>query len=246
MNNNVSIRGVSILLYSYLIVGLIAFALVAPYYVTQVAEAQTSDRCDEEICSVKITKNGFEPRKLIVKIGATVIWTNTDDRRHTVTSGSPGEITTPMKSPLLEKSDTYEIIFHHAGLYAGNYKYFDQVIQTMRGEIIVEEEEVKMEKAPEEVYEETRKLGSSVTLKVTNTKTDTVTTRVWDLSAYTFEEDIPLDVPSFKLKKIQRIFGTDSFDFTLQNKVFETKWLHFEVELIGTPVVGKGLSVQFI
>lgn len=86
----------------------------------------------------------------------------------------------------------------------------------------------------------------NVMLKVTNTKTDTVRTRVWDLSAYTFEQKVPIDVPDFKVKKIKHIFGSDSFSFTLQDRVFEGEWLHFEVELIGTPTVGKGLSVQFV
>lgn len=86
----------------------------------------------------------------------------------------------------------------------------------------------------------------SVMLKVTNTKTGTVHTRVWDLSAYTFEQKIPIDVPDFRANKIKRIYGTDSFSFTLQNDVFEEHWLHFKVELIGTPVVGKGLRVQFV
>lgn len=89
------------------------------------------------------------------------------------------------------------------------------------------------------------KYERSVTLKVTDTKTGAVHTKVWDLSAYTYEQKIPIDVPQFKVKKIKQIFGTDTFSFTLQNKVFEGKWLHFKVEVVGTPLVGKGLSVRF-
>jgi len=114
--------------------------MLSSYYVPQLAEAQTSDRerCDEEICHVKITSSGFVPKTLIIRIGATVVWTNTDDGRHTVTSGSPGEVTAPLKSELLEKDGTYEFNFSHGGLYEGSYKYFDQVTSIMRGEIIVE------------------------------------------------------------------------------------------------------------
>ena len=38
-------------------------------------------------------------------------------------------------------------MFHHAGLYEGSYKYFDQATSTMRGEIIVklEPEEIVVE-----------------------------------------------------------------------------------------------------
>jgi len=106
----------------------------------QFTQAQMSDRerCDAETCHVKITRDGFMPKTLIIKLGTTVVWTNEDDSRHTVTSGSPGEVKAPLKSLLLEKDDTYEFTFEHSGLYQGSYKYFDQVTLTMRGEIIVE------------------------------------------------------------------------------------------------------------
>jgi plastocyanin len=131
-------------------VGFLVLALLS-YYFSNAAEAQAAQRCDQDICHVKITTNGLEPRTLIVKIGTKVVWTNMDDKRHTVTSGSPGEITAPLKSFLLDKGDVYEFTFHHSGLYKGSYKYFDQVTQTMRGEIIVEPEleEEAAEEGPE-------------------------------------------------------------------------------------------------
>lgn len=86
----------------------------------------------------------------------------------------------------------------------------------------------------------------TVTLKVTNTKTGTVHTRAWDLDSYTFQDKIPINVPDFKVKKIKSIFGSNTFTFTLNNKAFEGHWLHFDVELSGTIVVGKGLSVRFV
>jgi uncharacterized membrane protein len=124
-------------------------------YPLQLASAQTSDmqRCDEEICNVTITKEGFVPKTLIVKIGTTVVWTNTDDSRHTVTSGSPGELTAPLKSLLLDKGSVYKFTFSFAGSYKGSYKYFDQVTKTMRGEIIVEPETKAKEKTEPEVPE---------------------------------------------------------------------------------------------
>ena len=128
------------MLYTPSIATFLFAVMLSSYYVPQLAEAQTSDRerCDEEICHVKITSSGFVPKTLIIRIGATVVWTNTDDGRHTVTSGSPGEVTAPLKSELLEKDGTYEFNFSHGGLYEGSYKYFDQVTSIMRGEIIVE------------------------------------------------------------------------------------------------------------
>jgi uncharacterized membrane protein/plastocyanin len=102
-------------------------------------EAQESTReiCDVHICHVSITSDGFMPKTLIVKVGTTVVWTNNDDGRHTVTSGSVGEVTSPLKSLLLEKGGTYEFTFDAVGAFSGSYKYFDQVTKTMRGEIIV-------------------------------------------------------------------------------------------------------------
>ena len=85
----------------------------------------------------------------------------------------------------------------------------------------------------------------SVTLKVTNTKTNTVTTKVWKLTGYTFGER-PLDINDVTVSKIKRALHTDSFSFTLHNKVFEGKWLHFNVELIGTPLIGQGLKIKFL
>ncbi|MFQ5969741.1 MAG: cupredoxin domain-containing protein [Nitrososphaerales archaeon] len=148
--------------------------LMATYNFSQFAEAQTRERCDADICHVKITKDGFMPKILTVKVGTGIVWTNTDDRRHTVTSGSPGEATAPLKSLLLEKGDTYEFTFSHAGLYQGSYKYFDQVTKTMRGEIIVEEEVKKTEeKLPEvetiEIYFQDPKSGVKKVLFPTGT-----------------------------------------------------------------------------
>ncbi len=125
--------------------------IITTYYIPTLVEAQkiTREICDSEICNVKITDEGFLPKILTLKVGTTVVWTNADDERHTVTSGSPGEITAPLKSLLLENGDTYEFTFIHSGLYEGSYKYFDQVTKIMRGEIMVESEEVKREEMPE-------------------------------------------------------------------------------------------------
>ncbi len=116
-------------------------------------EAQESTReiCEADICHVSITSDGFMPKTLIVKVGTTVVWTNNDDGRHTVTSGSPGEVAAPLKSLLLEKDGTYEFTFDAAGSFSGSYKYFDQVTKIMRGEIIVgaAEPQPPIEESPE-------------------------------------------------------------------------------------------------
>ncbi|MGH9876711.1 MAG: hypothetical protein ACRD5H_03670, partial [Nitrososphaerales archaeon] len=105
--------------------------------VSVAAQESTREICDADICNVSITADGFVPKTLIVKVGTTVVWTNDDDGRHTVTSGSPGEVAAPLKSLLLEKGSTYEFTFDATGSFSGSYKYFDQVTRIMRGEIIV-------------------------------------------------------------------------------------------------------------
>ena len=147
------------MLVKYLIIGFLMLVMVSQYHILQTIDAQTAVRCDEEVCHVSLTKDGFEPKTMIVKIGTTVVWTN-EEGRHTVTSGSPGDITGPLKSILLESGDIYEYTFHQAGSYEGSHRYFDQATSNMRGEIIVEPEPsvivekgstVIVEQGPEEV-----------------------------------------------------------------------------------------------
>ncbi len=138
--------------YTPLITGFLLFIIIS-YYTPLFAKAQISDteRCDAEICHVNITKDGFVPKTLTVKIGSTVIWTNTDDRSHTVTSGSPGEITLSFNSKLLNKNETYEFTFEYSGFYKGKYQYFDQNTGIMRGEIVVEPATAKTEETTTKV-----------------------------------------------------------------------------------------------
>lgn len=85
----------------------------------------------------------------------------------------------------------------------------------------------------------------TVTLKITDTRNGKVATKEWNLTGYTFGER-NIDVSNNMLNKIKKIYNTDSFSFTLQKKTFMGEWLHYKVELIGTPLVGKGLKVKFI
>lgn len=81
----------------------------------------------------------------------------------------------------------------------------------------------------------------TVTLKITDTRNGNVAKKEWNLTGYTFGER-NIDVSNNMLNKIKRIYNTDSFSFTLQNKTFMGEWLHYKIELIGTPLVGKGLD----
>ncbi|MEM2759447.1 MAG: hypothetical protein QXU32_07005 [Nitrososphaerales archaeon] len=88
---------------STLLIGGLLFAVLALSSIPEPAVPQVSERCDAQVCYVKITRDGFVPKTIIIKIGTTIVWTNTDEGRHTVTSGSPGEIKAPLRSKLLEK-----------------------------------------------------------------------------------------------------------------------------------------------
>ena len=66
------------MLVTYLIIGFLVLILVSQYPTLQTIDAQTEIRCDEEVCHVSMTKDGFEPKTMIVKIGTTVVWTNDD------------------------------------------------------------------------------------------------------------------------------------------------------------------------
>jgi hypothetical protein len=97
-----------------------------------------------------------------------------------------------------------------------------------------------------QVDAQSSKADLKVWLKVVNTKTGTESVTEWKLGAYQFEENIPIDVPAFKVAKIKKIFDTDSFAFTFQDKVRKGSWLHFDVELSGTPVIGEVLTIRFV
>jgi uncharacterized membrane protein/plastocyanin len=131
----------------YVISSLILIMFTATSVLVNSAYAQSAlgEICEEEVCHVQITKDGFVPKRLLIQLGVTVIWTNLDNSRHTVTSGSPTTITAPLKSMLLEKGQTYEFTFDYSGLYQGAYKYFDQVTEIMRAEIVIQPQAAQKE-----------------------------------------------------------------------------------------------------
>lgn len=189
--------------------------VIATYSVPELVEAQEGIResCNEEICDVKITGDGFVPKTLIVKIGTTVVWTNTDDGRHTVTSGSPGEVTTPLKSLLVEKGGTYEFTFDVSGLFSGSYRYFDQVTKTMRGEIIV------MEAEPTIPVEETTEVQ---TLKIDYEDPVSGVKSVSLSNGSIKSMEINLDAPILMISvEIDKINGR--MDITLERNLIDSK-----------------------
>jgi plastocyanin len=75
----------------------------------------------------------FQPKELNVAVGTTVTWTNHDDIRHTVTSGSADKPGGPLAGDLPEKGASYSYTF----TTPGEYPYYCTVHTSMIGSVIV-------------------------------------------------------------------------------------------------------------
>ena len=76
----------------------------------------------------------FQPGRLEVTRGTAVTWTNQDDIRHTVTSGTPQKRDTTFNAELAAKGAIARVTFAEAGVFP----YFCDRHQSMRGEIHVQ------------------------------------------------------------------------------------------------------------
>lgn len=65
---------------------------------------------------VSIIDHTFSPKKIVIKKGTTVTWTNTDSTRHDIMPDEDyGDAFTP--SELLARNETYSFTFNTAGIY---------------------------------------------------------------------------------------------------------------------------------
>lgn len=92
-----------------------------------------SEAIDVKEVAVSIDTFQFKPSRLEVKSGTRVTWTNQDEIKHTVTSGTPKYRDGRFNSRLDGKGATYSLTFTQAG----TYPYFCDRHQHMRGEITV-------------------------------------------------------------------------------------------------------------
>lgn len=79
---------------------------------------------------VSISDVKFAPKELKVKTGDTVVWTNSDDRDHTVTADDDGFASGNLRSG---KS------FSHKFEKAGKFKYHCNYHPRMKGMVVVED-----------------------------------------------------------------------------------------------------------
>ena len=86
----------------------------------------------------ELTDNGcFSPNTVTVYVGSLIIFSNTDNVKHTFTSGSPSDdvIGTEFNSGMLEPGTSFEWTAENVGEFA----YFDMIHPWMQGTIIVQD-----------------------------------------------------------------------------------------------------------
>lgn len=100
---------------------------------------QTQPVSPVRVAEVKITENGFEPSTVVIKKGARVVWTNTDQANHQVASNPhPTNDGLPdLNSEMLNNNQSFEYVFQDEG----NFGYHDNFNPTMNGTIVVEDDE---------------------------------------------------------------------------------------------------------
>ena len=78
---------------------------------------------------IELKNFAFNPMTLNIKAGDTIIWTNKDPAKHTVTSDSGTEL----DSPLFGQGDAYA----HTFKFVGTYNYHCGIHTSMKGTVIV-------------------------------------------------------------------------------------------------------------
>jgi plastocyanin len=76
----------------------------------------------------------YQPGRLEIKAGTTVTWVNQDEIQHTVTLGTPENRNGAVSLPLSGKGATASFTFDRPG----DYEYFCERHQSMRGQIRVQ------------------------------------------------------------------------------------------------------------
>jgi plastocyanin len=94
------------------------------------ASDKTSDSKPKSRHEISIVKLQFKPAKTTIKVGETVIWSNNDERDHTVIADDGS-----FKSPNIKSGETFQFTFTKAGKFPYHCTYHPR----MKGEIVVEQ-----------------------------------------------------------------------------------------------------------
>ena len=109
------------------------------------------------------TDNCFIPSTVVIALGGTVTWENTDNAAHTATSGSPSDGPDGVwDSSLMMVNGSYSVTLDEAG----TYPYFCMVHPWMQGTVVVEAEDdhgddhgEEMAHSEEMGHDDTEKMG---------------------------------------------------------------------------------------
>jgi plastocyanin len=104
-------------------------SLVVLALAVTIAAAPAVARAAGDERTVNIEDLKYKPAEIKIKIGETVLWTNNDEREHTITADDNS-----FKSGPLRTGKTYR----HKFTAAGRYPYHDDHFGRMKGVVIVE------------------------------------------------------------------------------------------------------------
>ena len=90
---------------------------------------KANDQPSAALPAVKIDNFSFGPQTLTVPVGATVVWTNSDDIPHTAVSTEG-----LFKSKVMDTDEKFSYTFTKAG----TYPYFCSVHPKMTGKVVVQ------------------------------------------------------------------------------------------------------------
>ncbi len=120
-----------------ILLGLISIVVAVLIQKDAPQQKQPSPISQQQEVQVAITKDGFLPAVLLVKKGAKITWTNTDDANHQIQANPhpTGESLLGLKSEILGSRQAYE----YTADTSGNFGYHDYLNPTTNGTLQVQE-----------------------------------------------------------------------------------------------------------
>lgn len=116
---------------------LIAVLSIQPVYAGEGGgRSYVTQECYDVLCKIAIVNRTFVPDTLKAQPLADIVWVNTDNVRHLITSGSYSGIERPIVSTFINPGES----FTFSSQKPGEYKYFCQIHPLMKGVIVLEGE----------------------------------------------------------------------------------------------------------
>jgi plastocyanin len=111
------------------IAGLAMPAMIAVLLLAGSPSVAANDQSSAGSTAVKIDNFSFGPQTITVPVGATVIWTNSDDIPHTAVSTDG-----VFKSKVMDTDEKFSYTFAKAG----TYPYYCTIHPKMTGKVVVQ------------------------------------------------------------------------------------------------------------